>query len=362
MIPNKNIGGKINLIIGNINNEQLVNYFGSNKNIETYNRIKKISTGTKKSLLNKAKLKCDIEDLGGGVYNIKEIYKKEIPKSLFILQEDEVYSTIAPIIIDKLIESKNNNENVLNISLISYYGLMRILNKENYNNIRYNKSEVSKNFDLDLKNMEHFYKIANEKLRYYLEECLDLLKKSNMIFWQKVRAVKVRNVELFNTYEKVKTSITSEYRRATQEEIRFIEDCKTEVCAEFGIGNRNLIPFNFYANKKYHELLIKENIIYDYSLYEVYYTDINNSIDFMSLFRNFKIMDYSKKFSNFIISNIKNSYEDRNKNTDLIKMELDYLFLSNKTLKYESEVLDINTMKVQTYGEYNNHTIESYEL
>ena len=45
----------------------------------------------------------------------------------------------------------------------------------------------------------------------------------------------------------------------------------------------------------------------------------------------------------------------------MIKSELDYIFLSENTLMYDTKKLDIKTIKVNVYGEHNHHIIESVD-
>lgn len=319
---------------------------------------------TKKSILNKAKLLCDIEELNGGKYLIKKVYDIPISTSTMKIIDSKVYSILAPMIIYKLIESKRNNENALTLTLINYFNELKVVNGENYNGVRYNKKEVNKNFDVDISNIDSFFKVANEKLRYYLEECLNLLSKSRIIYWQKQMGIKIRHVELINNFDKVQTIIKSESRRASEEETRFVLDCKAEIKNRFNLISDGQISYHYRANIEYHKLLMTRNIVYDYGLYEVYYKDIKDSYLFMQIFKEFNFLKYTDDASNFIIDNVKSSYDNRILHEDEIsklKSEIDYTFLSQHTLKNNVDKLEIKTIKVETFGQHNNHIIESYE-
>jgi len=346
-----------------LNNNNLVNLWGTEKQKEVYLKNKKLQTCTKNSILKKAERFCKLEYLLDGKYIVKEVYDEEININVLKILKNNSHSLLAPIIINNLIKSKIDNEYMLNLSLINYYSLINLVHKNNYNNIRYNPKYSSKILDMEIKSIDTYFKISNEKLSYYLESCLELLEKAYIIKYYKIPFVKIRNIEIVNKHSSVITKVKNEHRRALEEEIRYVEDMITYLCNKHNIKRENFIRIFFTPNlnnikKEYQDLLIQKNIIYYYEGYEVYYTDIKKSENFMKNFKEFNLNNYIKDFIIFMSNSIKNSINSRFENVD----DKDIKFLNDNVLDYTQKTLEIYpSLSSNTTGEYHNYENEILE-
>jgi hypothetical protein len=343
--------------IGNFKTKDIVDIFGSESQKALYLKNKKIAKSTQTAILNKAKLYCDIKYLEKGEYVIEKVYNEKKNPNIDKILDSEIYSVLAPIIIDNLIKSKIDNEYMLNLSLINYYNLIKLVHKDNYNNIRYLPKQSSELLDLEIRSIDCYFKASTRKLRYYLESCLELLKKAYVIKYFKIPFVKVREISIENTYDKVITKVKNEHRRATKEEVRYIEDVITNICFSYNIKRENFIKV-FYdprlskIKEEYNEKLIAKNIILYYDGYEVYYTDIKKSEEFMFNFDNFNLNECMDKFIIFMSNSIKESINSRYSNHN--KEDID--FINNHVLDYTEKTLNIhNKITSNTKGSYHNY-------
>lgn len=350
--------------VGIINNSKLVDLFGTDKNKEYFKKYNKIGTSLKNSILKRASRECNILDIGNGKYEILEVYNVKIPTSTSKILNNKAYKILCPIIINNLIDSKNNGENVLNMSLITYCGLLNIVHKTNFNSINYNKKLVSKDYNIDMVNITNFFNISKRMIKYNMESALTLLQQSGIIYWQHLIWIKHRDVALKNNHSSVETNVINTHRRATEEEIRYIEDCKSQIIKKYNIVDIDNFD-SIYYNKNYslaiaelNELLIKRNIVYYYKGYEIYYTDIEKSINFMKLFEDFNKESYNNIFYDIINDNIKTSYDKKEiENLDIEKAKSDYKFISFHALNRKSTTLKYFDIVTTNNGNY--HSYES---
>ena len=85
-----------------INTEELVNRFGTDKNKERYNIVRKLTNCTKEAILSRANIKYNIEDLGNGKYAIHNEREIELPYSFYKLNNG-LYKYLAPLILNKIL-------------------------------------------------------------------------------------------------------------------------------------------------------------------------------------------------------------------------------------------------------------------
>lgn len=313
--------------------KQLVELFGSDKVKDSYLKKGKIVNSCKDTLLNKAMMYGDIKDLGDGKYVFNEIYKEQIPLGLVKINKHPIYSQLALLIVNNLIESEHHKEATLVVSLMNYYHVVDIVDKYKYYELKYGGDDVRGKYELNSKNMANFFDITNEKLSYYLEATLNLLKSSYIIVWQKI--------EMIKTYDKFG------FRRATKEEIRFHEDVKSELQNKYKIkpNEFSMIFFNSklsHVREEYFMELNKNSIQFFYGGYEVYYTDIKRANNFMENNPDFDILNTTKSFTdklkNSVFESIDNRYFKKiEKNISNDITEFEFLYSSvfpNSSLSY----------------------------
>ena len=142
-------------------------------------------------------------------------------------------------------------------------------------------------------------------------------------------------------------------RRATVEEIQFIENETKKIKDKNGIPINNKLfgaPLN-----ELNSILKTLNIEYSYDKYEVYCLDKANINKICSFYSVDKLEDYSKEFSkNFIamtIANAENRHNEAiiNNLSDFHRFSKEYIEdfmkLSNITLDYDAEHINIPTYK-----------------
>lgn len=287
-----------------ITSKQLVEMFGSDKNKEYLEKNNRVDTATKKTILKKMSTVMNIVDLGGGNFEILEVYKE--PKNLTIenIKENKLYSKLAPIIIKKLILNKMDSTNTLTLSLVNFYDFSQSIHRGNYNEIRYKKDLASEELKINPETILEFYKLINKNLQYKLEDCLNHLKKARLIEWYKIPYIKERKVDVFNVCSSLDVETRVVHRRATTKENQFHEDLKTELRNKYGIENEKDCYFGEKSKmyrEEYEARLGEKNIMYFYAGYEVYYKDIEKCKDFVKSFSDFDMYLYSQGFSkNFI--------------------------------------------------------------
>lgn len=265
------------LTVGIINLEKLVDMFGTKKHKENYIKNKKLSTSNKETILKNAQRYCDIEEVSPCKYRIISIYDIPKPKNLNKLKKG-VYNYMAPLILLKLLTGHDENNKVTFplMSLATYIDLINI----NYKPIKYNMIEASSHLDIDIGIMNDFFERVDDSIKYYIENCLDMLKKADVLIWYKVPMIRKR--DLSRVYKNDDTDINLECRyvdiKATDEEVNYILKCSETVRKNLGIIEKYECFYGAKAKKFRHqlgELLKQRDILYFYDCYEVFYTNID---------------------------------------------------------------------------------------
>ncbi len=288
-----------------INNAELVERFGTDKNKATYAKYKKIGS-MKKALLNTASCSHDIEDLGKGKYEIEE---RDVPLTKAwhkISGKKEQY--LCYLILEHLLENAHSGIlTALNVSLIECYQMLETLS-DNYNTIKYNKKHYSETKELNVRNVGEFFKTVSKSLKTHMEKCLNILQDTRAIKWYKTRHVCV--MEFSSSLDNVKKTTTHRYdhvhRRATKEEIQWELDVCNRVAVNLNITNYSS---RYYSNRSKEfnserdKVFSERNIRFFYDSYEVYYDDINTLeaiLDTSLLMPE----DYQEKFNRQLVSDM----------------------------------------------------------
>lgn len=294
-----------------INNAELVEMFGNQKNKESYNRTKKVDSRTKQTLLKRAKMVYwDVKDLGRGKYQIGE--KREIEKKKEFDQIDKTINKyLAPLIVNQLIEYRHNDKiTSLDISLVPYFEILNAISK-NFNKVRHNKKAYCNIEDNDVAYdiLTEFVDKIKSKIRSNLEYSLNKLQSSGILKWQKVEHIvkKQSHWEYDERLEKMKLILSEINLRATKEETALHEKIDEEIRERLEIQNKKQAYYG-KKSKEYNNLKRKEYAKYGwcyfYNAYEVYLVDSRLAEAYIKNISIFDKESYSKKYKNNLISDI----------------------------------------------------------
>lgn len=295
-----------------LNNDELVMIWGTESNKNNYKKNKKVTGSMKKSLLDRARMECEIEDLGRGKYKIIKIREVPIPKTMVDI-ENTIYECLCPLILYNSISSYHNKENKLEISLIKYYNLLQNISN-NYNKIRYGSKDSCEKLDIDIQNHKDFFKESSSFLKRTLENSLNYLEKMKTTKCYKFRMIVIRESTLDSDSEKINVDANYIHRRATDEEIRYELDVKDRIMKELNIEEEKDCYFSF-KSKEFSRLIkeeyAKKDIKFFYDGYEIYYTSIEKCINILNLFKNNNPNELTKIFNDYVINSIKTNAENR---------------------------------------------------
>lgn len=326
---------KVKIRKSEINTRQLVELFGTKKNKEYYANNNKLPTSTKKSILTKASRYCDIIDLGNGKYQINKVYTNPKPLTLNKLQNG-IYQYMAPLILLKLLNGHDKNNKVV-FPLLDWALFIDMINN-NYKPMKYNQSNTGEYLNINTSIINEFFEKVDENIRYYIENCLEYLKKADVLVWYKVPMLRKRIIERSESTNKdinIKCSYID--ARATDEEIKYIIDTSELIRSLYGIKNKSEC---FYGNKaeiyrrELQNKLTRQDILYFYDSYEVYYT---NKLRCNNLLKDFTYSNEKElihNFNKYFIENIVVSNAEKRQAKEIIKQyRLDENYITNfKTL------------------------------
>jgi len=241
--------------IGIIETCQLVEIFGTQKNKEYYSTKHMLSPSSKKSILEKASRYCKITDLSNGKFQISKVYTTPKPATLKKLQSG-IYQHMTPLILLKILNGHDENNKVI-FPLLDWALHIDMIN-QNYKPMKYNQFNTSEYLDIDIPIVNEFFEKVDENIRYYIENCLEYLRKADVLVWYKVPMLRKRVVERLDSNNKdinIKCSYIDV--RATDEEIKFIIDSSELIRSLFGIK----ISLNVFMEEKL-EIIEKNFKIY----------------------------------------------------------------------------------------------------
>lgn len=362
------------LKIGIIGNKELLSEFGTEKNKEDYIKNNKLQTNTKKSLFKKAYSKYDIEDISNGFYKIHNIRDIELPKEFINLNRD-IYKFLSPLIIKIIINNYYNESNPFNITIFKYaYDLGAI--SKNYTLIKKYKTSAKNLLDLEMNNIINFYSNIDRCIKYYIKNCLELLKKADILDYKEPDMLAYRYSDHYHGINSYYSTGSDYYKFATIEEIRLYIDIEEKVMKSMGIENRQQAYYGKLKNK-YKEELKKElskNTIKDsdgneiimllkFTGYTIFYTSIDKCKNMLDNYENIEDT-YLKDNLNIFFINFITEYSKNNKAIfkDVLEQSKyigDFNILSNLTLRHDAEEISLN--KDMILKKHKNKDLNSFQ-
>lgn len=129
---------------------------------------------------------CNIEDLGGRTYRITKVYDYPLPSN-FNKMTKSLYQYIVPLLLTNLINGHDEN-NKIDITVGKWAREINMVNK-NYNLVKYNREDTSKETQCSLDTINEFYDKADDMIEWYITNALDYLKSAGLVIWREVYRV-----------------------------------------------------------------------------------------------------------------------------------------------------------------------------
>jgi hypothetical protein len=335
-------------------NKDLICFFGTKKNIDTYEKTNKVNNSIKQILLNKASRFCLIEDIGKGQYKIKEIYKYPKPASFNKLNSG-LYKYLSPIILSKLLTEHDENNKIV-LPLMEYARYIEMVN-QNYMPIKYNQEQASQKIEIDNVIIREFYEKVDDNIKYYIQRCLEYLQSADVLKWYKVPMIKKKKVNI--SMENNKPTFECEYEnvRATSEEVKYFNDITESIRECLGIKSKSECFYGRKASefcRMVSDRLSEQNISYFYDSYEIYYTNLNRCNNLLKEFKFYDnekqlIKEFNEQFISYIVSNAESrQYKAEEIENEVHKYRLEdnyiasFKTLSELTIDNQQEKLKFN--------------------
>ena len=260
---------------GIISNNELLSMFGTKNQIERYEKDKKLNSGNKTSILKKASMFCNIEDLSGGKYRINKIYNIKNEDELIPLSKG-LSKYLAPNILSKILEEHAVNNNFkTTLSIAGWAQKFEIIN-ENYPLMKYHQDQASKHLNIDEEIICEYYEKMDACLKYYLEKNLNVFAKKsglNLIEFDHITMVRKRNINqhVDNQGMQIKAGYLDEV--ISDEDRKFVFECEEKAERVAGIKDNREKFYGFksmlYRNEL-RKLLIAKDILFTYRAYNIY--------------------------------------------------------------------------------------------
>lgn len=321
---------------GKVSLEKIVNILGTATQKNSFKKNKRLVGNNKKVFFDKLERYCDFEDLGEGNLNITNIFNFPKPVGMNKLTNG-LFKYIAPLILIELINNSNENQKI-NLTILKWAMSIDMVNK-NYQPVKYNKNLVGEYMEIDMEIMYEFFEKVDSSMEYYIEKCLNYLKKADVLEWFPVPMLNKRKVTRgSNTDGDMTLNCENERVRASDEELKFIFNCSEIARKEFGIKEKKECFFGSKAQEykeKLSVLLKQRDILYKYISYEVYYTNKERCESLLDEFE-FKdkyelIMGFNQEFINMMVSNAEKRQVKELANSILKEYRVDESYISGIT-------------------------------
>ena len=325
---------------GEISTKELVDIFGTEKQKENYIKNKKLNSGNKSSIINKASRFCEIQDLGKGKFIIHKVFNLNMDDELLFPLLKGLSQYITPLILTKLLNEQDENYKIT-LSFISWAQKFQMING-NYSILRYHQEKSSEYLKIDENTMFDYFNKMDDCIQYYLEKILKLLSnRSGLDLIEFDSVTKVRKIIRDQSTKGVKIKFKCNFldEEISDEDRKFVIDCENKAKEEAGITDNKEKFFSIKA-KLYKEilsnLLITKNILFTYRAYNIFCKNKNEVHKVLSKFES--ILDY--KDENFI-EEFNNIFMDYIENKAI------------KTSKREKEKFNKLLLKCNTLNEEN---------
>ncbi len=280
----------IELKPGAINNKELVEIFGTERQKESYYKNWKLNTGNKTSILNKAKNKCDIEDLGRGKYTIHRVYNPYINEEIIPLKKG-LNKYIAPIILNKLLNQQDKHRKIV-LPFVSWAKNFEIIN-ENYPIIKYNQQQSSNYLNINQDILFEYFEKMDSCIKYHFNKCLEILKeKADLIDYDTVKMVKkvkiIKDDKINNNINDGMNIFLDYFDEPISDDDRnFVHDCEELAETKANITKKKEKYYGIKSiiyKKELKRLLIKRNILFTFRSYKIFYKNEDKIKEAISLF------------------------------------------------------------------------------
>lgn len=328
--------------IGIISEHELVELYGSEAQKKSYFDNGRFIGSYKTALFKKINKYCDIKPIKRknqieNMYKIIKVYKYPLPSNYDKMQKS-LYKYIVPLILNSLINGHDKN-NSIEITVGKWAREINMINR-NYNLIKYNREDSSKETQICIDTINEFYDKADHMINWYISNALEYLKNAGLIIWREVDQVTIEesdNKSIIDCEGNIDVNVNLATHQATKEEMEYYANCISIADKEVGIENASERYYSKKA-KRFQEILKRElykrKIKYIYSAYEAYYIDLDKCKSLLSHFDDANsqnlIDNFNKEFSDMIIKNADDRFE---------KNALKYLYNSKNEYKLSFESL-----------------------
>nr|DAN96265.1 MAG TPA: hypothetical protein [Caudoviricetes sp.] len=295
---------------GKISEKKLVELYGSEAQKKSYKENGRFIGNYKKTLLNKMARYCDIEDLGDRKYKITNVYDYPLPAN-FNKMTKSLYQYIVPLLLTNLINGHDEN-NKIDITVGKWAREINMVNK-NYNLVKYNKEDTSKETQCPLDTINEFYDKADDMIEWYITNALDYLKSAGLIIWREVYRVseEISNGEtIIDECGNIHVDISIESHQASEDEMNYYSHCVSIADKAAKIENASERYYSkkarFFGEVLKRELY-KKKIKCVFKTYEAYYVNLDKCNFVLDQFGKFQtdnlIGEFNKEFTNMLIEN-----------------------------------------------------------
>lgn len=307
---------KLNIKKGKITEKKLVDLYGSDAQKKSYKEYGRFIGNYKKTLLTKMSRYCNIEDLGGRTYRIKKVYDYPLPSN-FNKMTKSLYQYIVPLLLTNLINGHDEN-NKIDITVGKWAREINMVNK-NYNLVKYNREDTSKETQCSLDTINEFYDKADDMIEWYITNALDYLKSAGLVIWREVYRVNEEissGKNIIDENGNIHVDISIDSHQASEDEMNYYSHCVSIADKAAKIENAGE---RYYSKKSklFGEVLKKElykkKIKCVFKTYEAYYVDLDKCNFILKQFGKFKmnnlISEFNKEFTDLLVGNAEKRFD-----------------------------------------------------
>lgn len=286
---------------GRITEQKLVELFGSDSQKKSYTENGRFVSAYKNALFKKINKYCAIKETGRRMYEITEVYKYPLPSN-FNKMNSSLYQYIIPLLLTSLVNGHDKN-NKIDITLGKWAREINMVNR-NYNLVKYNKEDASKEIQYPIDTINEFYSKADDMIEWYITNALDYLKSAGLIIWRDVYRINKEissDKVIIDENGNIFADISIDSHQASKEEMEYYSKCVNIADRVAKIENASERYYSKKA-KLFNEILkkelYKEKIKCVYKTYEAYYINLDKCKFILSQFGKLDIDKTIKKFNN----------------------------------------------------------------
>lgn len=314
---------------GKLTEKKLVELYGSEAQKKSYKENGRFVSNYKKTLLTKMSRYCTIKDLGDRTYKITNVYDYPLPAN-FNKMTKSLYQYIVPLLLTNLINGHDEN-NKIDITVGKWAREINMVNK-NYNLVKCNKEDTSKETQCSLDTINEFYDKADDMIEWYITNALDYLKSAGLIIWREVYRVSEEissGESVIDEHGNIHVDISIESHQASEDEMNYYSHCVSIADKAARIENAGE---RYYSKKSklFGEVLkrelYKKKIKCVFKTYEAYYVNLDKCNFVLDQFGDFQtdnlIGEFNEEFTKMLIENAGKRF-DKNPNKYISYSEKD---------------------------------------